>query len=387
MKLYLKYYFSFLVIISLILSIPISYLYIVGEYLTLHEVAQKQIISTNNKIIYGSALHGDTFNYKRHLVNLVRPDIVALGSSRVMQFREYMFSTSALSLGGAMNSIIEGNEFVSSILIPVKAKVVIIGADIWWFNDCFQNPKKIESHNSNDSSNASPKIRDAWTVTKWLFDEKITIKKIAKVFFEKNSDDIGVAGQEKDGFGPDGSYYYTRLITGQKVHEDKKFNNTYTRIKNGNSRFQYASLANNQHIENFIKLVDKLEKSGIHTIVFFPPFASAVNSRMNSLNGKYDYIDDIKNKLRKYKLKYYDYTDATAIGSGDCEFIDGFHGGEITYMRILKDISQYDPVLYKNINYKLINELIEENEGRAFVFDNEITTNNEVDFLELGCKK
>ena len=90
----------------------IMFLYLVGEYTSSENIVLHQR-SQSYKSIYGSALHNNTAEYKRDLLKQVQPEVVVLGSSRVMQFRRHMFSVETVTLGGAMSSILEGQEIYS----------------------------------------------------------------------------------------------------------------------------------------------------------------------------------------------------------------------------------------------------------------------------------
>ena len=118
---------------------PILYLYRSGEYLGLDEIIASQQES-NSKVLYGTALHANTRQYKKELLAKTQPKVIALGSSRVMQFRQHMFSGEFLNLGGGMESIHDGIKLIPDI-IKRKPELIILGLDIWWFNDRFQSPE------------------------------------------------------------------------------------------------------------------------------------------------------------------------------------------------------------------------------------------------------
>ena len=380
---YLKQYFLFLCISSIFFGIPIWYLQSVGEYMTLNEIVEKQKHSFR-KLIYGTVLHNDMHSYKKLLLKNNQAKIIALGSSRIMQFRQHMFVKKFINLGGAMGSINEGISLIKDIT-DSKPDIVLIAVDVWWFNDNFQRPESEYKEPKCDKKSIN--LRDPLNVFKWLYYDKITLKSIFNAIIGSSGGDIGVSGQEKVGFGPDGSYYYTTSITGKKDHSDKQFINTFQRIIDGNRRFQYSSSANNQHINNFLQLVRTLEENAIKVIIFFPPFSKAVSDRINEMGKNYQYISDIKVKFHQNNLSFYDYTDPSVIDSFDCEFMDGFHGGEVTYARILRDLSRKVAFLNDFADQALLSEYINKYEGKAFIPDEEITDNIEIDFLGLGCKK
>jgi hypothetical protein len=379
-KAYLKYYFYSLCGFSMLLLTPIAYLYLAGEFMSDAEVVERQLSGAN--CIYGSAVHKMGFNYKAHLVESARPEVVIMGSSRVMQIRGSFFEAVAVNAGGAMRSVNEGARLVAK-LVDSGPALVLIGVDIWWFNERYQSPS---TDTEPEPGMRMPKLSDAVSVYEWLYEGKIPASGMLNTVLS-GACDIGVAGHQKTGFGPDGSYYYTNIIAGARESDDVRFQDTLSRIEQGNRRFQYARSASDQHVENFVAILERLRQAGMHTIVYFPPFASTVNRRMNELGENYAYIDDLKRKLRRRGVSFYDYTDASVVGSGDCEFIDGFHGGEVTNARILSDIALRDSVLAAYVRQEYLQTVIEKNTGMAFVPDPQITAVSEIDFLELGCRK
>lgn len=383
MNKFLKSYFLFLALFIFVAGIPILYLYRSGEYMGLEEIVLKQQ-KTESKVLYGTALHVNTRLYKKELLANTQPKVIALGSSRVMQFRQHMFSDVFLNLGGGMESIHDGINLIPDI-IKRQPVLIILGLDVWWFNDRFQKP---DIQPAEISFNPRPSFSHSRSVFKWLRSNKISLNEYVLTIIKGAPEvSIGVSGLKRDGFGVDGSYYYTRTITGQIESSDKGFNGTFKRIENGNKRFQYNSYANNQHIDNIVQLIRRLEENDINVIVFFPPFANAVIEKLSNMEENYKYISDIKAKLIDSNIVFSDFSNPMEIKSHDCEFIDGFHGGEITYIRILEDLGHKFPSLNKLLNQDFLRESIKLYSGRAFIPDNEITQQQEVDFLELGCTK
>lgn len=349
----------------------------------LEEIVLKQQ-KTESKVLYGTALHVNTRLYKKELLAKTQPKVIALGSSRVMQFRQHMFSDAFLNLGGGMESIHDGINLIPDI-INRQPELIILGLDVWWFNDRFQ---KYDIQFAQISFNPKPSFSHSHSVFKWLRRNKISVNEYVLTILNGVPEvSIGVSALKRDGFGEDGSYYYTRTITGQIEPSDKGFNDTFKRIENGNKRFQYNSYANNQHISNIVQLIGEFEENGIKVIVFFPPFANAVTTKLNEMEENYQYFNDVKAKLVDNNVAFSDFTDPMKVKSHDCEFVDGFHGGEITYSRILESLGHKYPSLNKRINQGFIRKSINLYSGRAFIPDNEITQKQEVDFLGLGCKK
>ena len=50
-------------------------------------------------------------------------------------------------------------------------------------------------------------------------------------------------------------------------------------------------------------------------------------------------LDDLHDHLQQSGYAYYDFSDPKLLDSSGCEFVDGFHGGFVTYLRILQKVA------------------------------------------------
>jgi hypothetical protein len=68
--------------------------------------------------------------------------------------------------------------------------------------------------------------------------------------------------------------------------------------------------------------------------------------------------------------------------------VDGFHGGEVTYARLLLRLSKKHPTLANNLKLEQLNQWVNQYKGHAQIpFEPEKLKYKEVDFLQIGCKK
>ena len=86
-------------------------------------------------------------------------------------------------------------------------------------------------------------------------------------------------------------------------------------------------------------------------IGILPPFADAVNKKMEE-TGKYHYQKMIYPTLKpifdSYGFELWDGSQLSTYNSNDKEAIDGFHGGEVAYLRFLIHMLENGSIL-KNI--------------------------------------
>lgn len=386
MKVYLAYYFTLLSIVGSVLLLPVAAFYFAGEYDDYPQVIRQQR-DTSNKCLYGSAIHNTDFDYKTYLLREVKPKVLVLGSSRVLQMRAQFFSQPAITAGRAMTSITEGRAFLQEVLAS-PPEVLIIGADYAWFNGRDPQPAiDVDAPVIKAGPDYPGVFSDGVKFYKWLSQGRIALADLASVFDPKICD-IGLAARsKKKGYGPDGSYYYTDIITGSTPNGDSGFKNSITDVEKGLAGFKYAAMPDEKSLHGFLAMLEILKKNNIYTLIFFPPYASPINEHMDKLGDKYAYIGGLKNTLRQNHVTYYDFTDASILGSNDCEFVDGFHGGEVLYARIVNAMAANDDTLKRYVDNAYLQKVISEHKGKAFVPDSLITRTAEIDFLKLGCKK
>ena len=382
-------FFTFIVTFFLV-SIPSFFVYKIllkaKEDLSLQEATKFQL---EKNAIY-NYLNLDMFQYKLELIKNIKPKIMALGSSRVMQFREESFNTSFITTGGAMHHLNEGYLFLQEMKKIYKPEIIILGLDFWWFNEKFYQPKIFDQQEKKEIDIKSKINQTLSMVIKGEIGFDIfeyILKDTNGITSYKN---VGLRSLKySNGFRKDGSYQYTSFILGDEKNSDIKFSNTYDRINHGNSRFEYANHISKERVEIFNEIIKFAKDNDIKLILFIPPLANEVVEKMNSLGYKYNYVSEFRKLVKETDIENYDFHDMRDYYKDSCEFVDGFHGGDVAYQRILKKMYDQNSSLSKYLNIELINKSISENAGKTLtIFDKtKYKIYKERDFLELGCVK
>lgn len=399
-----KSYLKNLIFFLTVFSIPILgnglFLYNSGEFMSIEEIVDKQLASDQYSIVgFATSNHTDE-EYKNELYTRLNPKVLVLGSSRVMQFRQDYFSVPMVNAGGVMSSVNRGRNYVYKAYSHHIPDLVILGLDYWWFHESEISLKEKTASTSKLGFHVSP--RDTILPLQWLLKKKIKLSDYFKLMNPLNivsndfSRGIGVDGYlNKNGFAPDGSYIYTKRIMGKEICEDKSFGLSFERIEHGGdplhhaySRyFQYGSKINEAEFSNFVELIKMMEAKGSKVILFIPPLAPSVISKMEDYWGKYAYVNELRRKLEVAGLSYFDFHDPKVLSSSDCEFLDGYHGGEITYVKILQLLSKQVPELLYYLNEPYIASVTKNYQNLAMVPQEKLDYIKEVDFLGIGCHK
>lgn len=394
---YLRRYFKTLLILALlgaVLLVPYTcwWLYESGDMAVERAVAAQ---SQGGFALFGSGMSQDFVDYKLQLYTAVRPDIATVGSSRVMQFRAAYFRRPFLNMGGVAGNLATLRSTLDAMLRLHKPQAVILGLDFWWFMPQWEaHPFKETPPTSGSYNYGFESLKKPWS---WLLDGKISLTELAAPLLAPlgqgfRAGRYGIMAQQTDdGFAPDGSWHYTAEVTGQKRPFDYQFSDTLSQVRHGIKAF-YRARPNQQapspeHLDAFAEIHCRLRARGIQTFVFIAPLSLRVLTAMREHEEGYAHLFALREALLARGIDVLDFTDPRSLASGDCEFIDGFHGGEVTYARLLRAMADRWPALLSYVNMERLNAAIRDWQGHATAPDERVTGLPETDFMRFGCPK
>lgn len=340
--------FFFCLPLAVVLGTPAMILWISGEFTNPDTVVARQA-KGDRFVLHGPAYTNSATYVKVRRIEQHPPEVLALGNSRVMQFRSGFFlpSTSFYNAGGCVAKVQHFRAFLERLPKEALPKTLIIATDTGYFNTGFDKMDKdgfnipwLEKQMSAHSSAGEiyhANWRKVWTDVK---EHKVPWSRLFQ--FEGLSTRIGlVAVSKEQGFRNDGSYLYggVDLDISNPAHRDHAFKNTLRLVDKGLSRFSHGAEPNPAALAEIDALLDFCQKHGVDVIGFLPPHAHAVWAAMQSLGAKYDYVTklqpELRNRFEKRGFEFYDFSDFAMLGAPDTEAIDGYHGSERTYLRLL----------------------------------------------------
>ena len=261
--------------------------------------------------------------------------ILALGSSRVLQFRDSFFQCTFYNAGYTISKIQDFESFLKSTPKNKYPKLLIIGLDQWMFNKNWSKDNlntQLKKYNSVITKESLMQGIKPFLID--LFHQNLKISGFS------DPTKIGVdAKSDIKGFRKDGSLFYIKQTNGllnfDTTVNDFMFSNTKDRIRQGNRRFEHGDSVNNDAIYLFKRFLNFCNSNSIYVIAFLPPFAPSIYSEMKTTN-RMNYIFQVHNELKKHTNTYknFELYDFSNIGD-DSWFYDGFHGSEFCYSNIL----------------------------------------------------
>ena len=350
--------------------------------------------------LFGSGVSQDFVDYKLQLYAAVKPQVVALGSSRVMQFRGAYFRRPFLNVGGTAGNLPVLRSTLDAMLRLHRPEAVILGLDFWWFMPRWNpDPFKEEPPTSGSYVYSLDSLKKPWT---WLLEGKISWRDLLGPVLPRSlggfrDDRYGIMAQQTDdGFGSDGSWYYTGEITGQKRPFDYRFEDTLKQVRYGIKAFAPSPPLKDSrdvggistaHLDAFAEIYCRLKARGIATYVFIAPLSITALDALRAREEDYPHLFRLRDALLARGIEVMDFTDPRTFAATDCEFVDGFHGGEVVYARILRDMADRWSSLLAYVDMDKINAVIRDWRGHALVPDPRLTDRPEVDFMRSDCPK
>ncbi len=401
-------------IFVVVLLLNAAFLYRSGEGLSLESVAKKQIsVFPDQLCLYESAISEQRLEHRVAAYQLQKPQIVVLGSSRANNFRSSHFNVPFMSMSRTVTSTSTLKDVGQLTFNINKPKLVILLLDPWWFwaetkrnneqsialrsqqTQVSDNPIQGNFFNGVSMSNTISFFDGVKLPFQWLRDEKVSFTEYISLIFkgalsEKQIDCFfGVSAHKHlRGYAADGSRYSIGVLQGVSGEsEDKQFADTLSRLQERRSIFDVSKPLQKDRLREFREFLAFTKQQKVHVIAVFPPMAPTVYDAFleaPDVFSKHQFI--VEQAISSFE-NVFDFTNPDLLNASDCEFIDGFHPGEIANMRMLSDLAQKkgNGFLLSSLDKEYINKQLSTSSGKAYAETK--FTQGEVDFLNIGCEK
>jgi ribosomal protein S8 len=392
----IKYYliFFFISVNIFLFFFYISYIFLKknNEHLDINSIVKKQIFNSNS--LYSSSINIDYQNYIKKKNLLIKPEIIILGSSRMQYFPGFLFKKKLLIAQQPFYSFDMFYESINDLIKIHKPKLIIVGID-WWlfnknfnersskilFNNLFQIPKQEEKIYNKSFLDFS--LNELIKPYLWVIEKKISFDDFFLTVNNKNYfQNIGVtANLQNSGYDLNGYYVDNFRVSGKKNY-DIGFHDTIKEFKNNQKNFIAFSFDENS-LEIFKKINDISNNNNIKIIFYMPPVSPKIFNVLKE-DGYIKNFDFISEKLTVYN-NFYDFTYKSYYK--DCQFIDGYHAGEVLNFINLKMIFNTQNELSDFLSNTINEDIITQNINRATFKNINTKIKIENDFLKIGCFK
>ena len=297
--------------------------------------------------------------YKLMMARARRAEFLVLGTSRVLQFRDFFLTErpeAFYNAGRGVRRISEFRDFLQALPSDYAPKVLVLGLDQYFFN---ANWDPVASDSSSFTSSLSQE--NTWVLKRYrkIFHDHMKGKFSIRDLLRRRDPISGHyrpagirACVRSHGFRPDGSLFNGTFMSAPNSSPDyPDFSNTLERIAAGNARFQPGDDVNPLALEELDALLTACVEKKIHVVGFLPPFAHKVFRAMQQ-SEQYRYLNQIPElvgpRFASLGFSFFDFSDNVSFGSHDLETIGedaGFHGSEVAYLRLFIEMARSDAML------------------------------------------
>lgn len=304
--------------------------------------------------LYGSAYHENFAAYKSRVTAKLAPELLVLGTSRSMPFREeYFTGISFYNAGGGAKNAAEYLWFLQSLPQQSLPKIVLAVFDQNMFNDTWAESAWTQELSLDDvESKKDTLARVLATYGDGKFSVWDNLVPKAGVY------GLAAAGRGS-GFAGDGSYRYGKAAEKNLDAPESNFADTYRDIDFSNGRFAQGQTVCERSLCCVDEFLAFCYENDIIVVGILPPFAPTVWEKMQAAGG-YEYLNQLPAELEKIFASYgfacYDYSylpDTQAV-----QYLDGFHAGDEVYAQIALRLSQAGSALAEYVDAERITAML-----------------------------
>lgn len=357
---WVKIWISIVLLVIFIFVIPLTGI----MHIFKEDYTEKEIIENYKNVLYGSAVKtGSLIKFK--IIEEKQPAVVAIGSSRVMQFRaDYFKNADFYTMGGTAGSIEEAQETFNRIKSVYVPQIVILGIDLWWLNPKIDHRSHLEEQEKIYNS----KSMQYFQLFSYLKDDTDMRMVLFNTSTIKDRDYLGnrinvglSAAVKSDGFRlSDGSYQYGEIV-GQNPSLEAKLSDLYQRMDKGNRFFNWNRDIDYYELEKLKQLIQDMKSNGVHVVVFLPPFPNEIYTAMCHDEHYSTFLSEFEQSVEdlciEEEVYFADCSNLAWLGASDNECIDGFHGSETAYARVIYKMLE-DEKLSNFVNKNFLEECI-----------------------------
>ncbi len=309
-----------------------------GEAMPLSWVARTQM--GDDPVLYRPRYGSRDMDFKVISANLREPEILTVGSSRVLQFRAQFFNLQPRAFyntGAPSWTLDQVVELVKRL--DFTPRILILGVDQSLFNDAVVN------------TTFDPQVSDfahLFMVNRSFMQEVIDGEEfdigryLARVEPGHGGLALGLrAIRDGHGFRNDGSEQYGDFLVAHWIYPQNERQYHLDFVDKGMLQYAYGDTVSASRMAQLEDFLTWCKDRGITVIGFAPSFMPTLYQKITN-DGRHGYLQKLQAVLpdvfAQYDFPYFDFSDSTALGATDEDFFDGWHASEQINLRMYRQM-------------------------------------------------
>lgn len=346
-----------------------------GELGRLDHIIQRQA-EDRQKMLLGLEYSSPETYYKYQMILKAKPELLAMGSSRILQFRKEEFKQDArfYNAGRLPNSTQDLLHVIKLMPENIPVKTIILSLDQHWFNAGQEPYPSDEKDLLEYQPDYSKIISNAADVYRQLISDYMHPGNPCPAPPDIVAEGL-IARRFSSGYRNDGSYWY-----GQKNRDgdagklnDGRFKSYEENLYHGLSpNWCFGKTISAQAVVDMDSFLAVCHRRNIDVIAYLPPFSSHTYNYMLK-EGRHSYIFKVYDALlpifRRYGYDLFDLTENEKEWGYNDEYVDAVHGSEKMYLKILMWLCSHSAVLDAYCDRTFLQEKLERCKSHFSVFD------------------
>ncbi len=320
-----------------------------GESLPLALVVdlQRRAQMADESLLYRPQFGSQDLGFKVLSVNMRAPEVVAVGSSRVLQFRAGMLTEAPAAFynaGGPAWQLDQVESFMDGL--TTTPTILILGLDYPWFNAAYPDADLTPPMNDFVRLFAVNRSVAQALIHGRTYDLAAVLRR----------DDPGSGGRalglraivDGHGFRTDGSEQYGDFLIARHLYQPTERERHMRWMENGEDMYVFGDSVDDAALAQLEGILQTAKARGITVVGVLPPYAPALYAGMQA-RGNHTYMEVAATRLQglfgAYGFPFFNYSDGALFGSDD-DFYDGWHGSERVYLRLFIQIAQALPDVF-----------------------------------------
>jgi hypothetical protein len=323
-----------------------GWLVYVGEAMPLAWVVDAQ--HDDDLVLYRPRYGNRDQQFKLMAANARRAEVLAVGSSRILQFRAGFFNRAPEQFYNAAAPAWRLPQVINLIygLDPqARPKVLILAIDPPWFNDAYTGDEFPVS--ATDVEHLLTVSRSA--VQDFISEGVYTRPGFDPSAFWSRTEPGGSGGtalglraiRDGHGFRSDGSEQYGDFLIAGWLGQAQQRDNHSAWMRRGEQMYVYGETVSESSLAELDALLAFARQHDITVIGFLPSYAPDLWERMVR-RGNHTYITALTPRLQAlfdaHSFPFFDFSDGAVTGTRDDEFFDGWHASELGNLRLYRQM-------------------------------------------------
>lgn len=336
----------------------------VGESMPLQLVAWMQ--ASDSPVLYRPGWGNRDPQFKVTSINTQRPEVMALGSSRILQFRGHFLDQNpdAFYNAAAPAWQIPQIQWVLNNSTH-KPNIIILSIDPPWFNEAYAGDPIFEAPVSDLARLGEVNQ----TYVRELISEEDDRLEFDYGQLLGRTEPGGSGGialgmraiNDGHGFRNDGSEQYGDFLVAQYLWQPNMRGHHIGLFERGEEMYVAGDTISEERMQEFTQLLDTAQQHDILVIGFLPPYMPSL-FEMLAESERHTYMHGLAPRLEElfaeYDYPFFDYSNGAWVGATDEDFFDGWHHSERIALQMYIEMARQVPELQPYSNLEALQEIV-----------------------------